>query len=310
MSSQCALIAEPCPELLEEAVRVERFALSDPRTACFYARRTVELLVEWVYANDSQRHRPWGEPSLSQLIHVSDFRQLVGPQLLSRFKLLKDLGNEAVHRAQPIPPKSAVLAAVELFQVLCWLALTYGPNPDAIRGLRFDKAQLPASDPNTAQQAQTREQLEILANQLAERDQQLREAREATAASREEVEQLRQQITALRKANQAAAQPEADLTEFDTRRLYIDHYLEEVGWRLGEGRSDEVPVTGMPNQTGEGIFDYVLWGDDGKPLALVDAKRSSMTCCRNGQRQSSWSHGCFDPLSRSERKASQPPSTT
>lgn len=275
MPSQYALIAEPWPELLEEAVQVERFALADPRTACFYARRTIELMVEWVYANDSQLQRPWGDPSLSQLIHASDFRLLVGPQLLSRFKLLKDLGNDAVHRAQPIPPRSAELAAVELFHVLRWLALTYGPNPNAIRGLRFDKALLPASDPNTAQQAQTREQLEVLANQLAERDQQLREAQEANEASREEVEQLRQQITALRKANQAAAQPEEDLTEFDTRRLYIDHYLEEVGWRLGEGRSDEVPVTGMPNQTEEGFVDYVLWGDDGKPLALVEAKRSS-----------------------------------
>ncbi|MCT0224615.1 DUF4145 domain-containing protein [Synechococcus sp. CS-1328] len=100
--SQYCLIAGQCPELHEEAARVERFALADPRTACFYARRTIELLVEWVYANDSLLQRPWGEPSLSQLIHAFDFRQLVGPQLLGRFKLLKDLGNDAVHRAQPI----------------------------------------------------------------------------------------------------------------------------------------------------------------------------------------------------------------
>jgi type I restriction enzyme, R subunit len=273
--SQYTLIAELWPELHEEAVRVERFALADPRTACFYARRTIELLVEWVYANDSQLQRPWGEPSLSQLIHAFDFRQLVGPQLLGRFKLLKDLGNDAVHRAEPIRPGSAVLAATELFQVLRWLALTYGHDPEAFRGLRFDKAQLPAAEPAIQQQSQTREQLEVLANQLAERDQQLRQAREESAASVEEVERLRQEITALRKANQAAAQPEADLTEFATRRLYIDHYLEEVGWRLGEGRSDEVPIVGMPNETGEGFVDYVLWGDDGKPLALVEAKRSS-----------------------------------
>jgi len=58
MPSQYALIAEPWPDLLEEAVRVERFALADPRTACFYARRTIELMVEWVYANDSQLQRP------------------------------------------------------------------------------------------------------------------------------------------------------------------------------------------------------------------------------------------------------------
>ena len=274
-TSQYALIAAQWPELHAEAARVERFALGDPRTACFYARRTIELLVEWVYANESLLQRPWGEPSLSQLIHAVDFRQLAGPQLLGRLKLLKDLGNDAVHRAAPIPPGSAVLAATELFQILRWLVLTYGHDPDAVRGLRFDKAQLPAAEPAIQQQSQTREQLEVLANQLAERDQQLREARTESAASVQELERLRQEITALRKANQAAAQPEADLTEFDTRRLYIDHYLEEVGWRLGEGRSDEVPVVGMPNETGEGFVDYVLWGDDGKPLALVEAKRSS-----------------------------------
>ena len=31
-----------------------RYALSDPCTACFYALRTIELLVAWVYDNDSQ----------------------------------------------------------------------------------------------------------------------------------------------------------------------------------------------------------------------------------------------------------------
>ena len=114
MSSQVALIAKPWLELMEEAVQVERFALGDPRTACFSARRTIELMVEWVYNNDSQLQRPWGEPSLSQLIHAVVFRQLVGPQLLSGFKLPKGLGNEAVHRAQPRPPRSSVLAAVEI----------------------------------------------------------------------------------------------------------------------------------------------------------------------------------------------------
>ena len=163
--------------------------------------------MKWVYANDSLLQRPWGEPYLSQLIHAVDFRQLVGPQLLGRFKLLKNLGNDAVHMAESIRPGSAVLAATELIQVLRWLALTNGHKPEAARGLRFDKALLPAAEPAIQQQSLTREQLEVLANQLAERDQQLRQAREESAASLEEVERLRQQITALRKANQAAAQP-------------------------------------------------------------------------------------------------------
>ena len=62
-----------------------------------------------------------------------------------------------------------------------------------------------------------------LAEQLAERDGQLRDQRQASLASQEELDRLRQEITALRKANEAAAQPEADLSEFETRRGYIDH---------------------------------------------------------------------------------------
>ena len=274
MSSQYALIAEPWPELLEEAVRVERFALGDPRTACFYARRTIELLVEWVYANDSQLQRPWGNVTLADLIFAADFRQIASGQI-QRFRVIKDLGNTAVHRADPIRPGDAVLAATELFQVLRWLALTYGSNAEAVRGLRFDKTLLPPAETPQGRATASREELQELAAQLAERDRQLREECERSAASREQLEQLRKEITALRKANQAAAQPEEDIPEFQTRQLYIDHYLEEAGWRPGHGRTDEVPVTGMPNETGAGFVDYVLWGDDGKPLALVEAKRTS-----------------------------------
>jgi len=67
-SSQYAFIASQWPELHAEAVRVEQGALSDPRTACFYARRTIELLVEWVYDNDSQLQQPFGYGSLADLI--------------------------------------------------------------------------------------------------------------------------------------------------------------------------------------------------------------------------------------------------
>ncbi|MFN6338790.1 MAG: DUF4145 domain-containing protein, partial [Cyanobacteriota bacterium] len=120
--SQYAFIAKQWPELHAEAVRVERWALEDPRTACFYARRAIELQVEWLYANDAQLQRPWGDPNLSQLIHGVDFRQLVGEALLGRFKVIKDRGNDAVHRTAPISATVSVLVAAELFQVLRWLA--------------------------------------------------------------------------------------------------------------------------------------------------------------------------------------------
>ena len=291
-SSQYALIANQWPELHAEALRVEECALSDPRTACFYARRTIELLVEWVYDNDSQLQRPYGYGPLADLIYAADFRELAGEEM-RRFRLLKDLGNKAVHRIDPIRPGDAVLAAGELFQVLRWLTLTYGREPERVRGQRFDPALLPSKAAAAAQQIQTREQLEALADQLAERDQQLRDQRLASLASQEELERLRAEITALRKANQAAAKPDPELPEWATRKGYIDHYLEEAGWSLGAGCTHEEEVQGMPNETGLGFVDYVLWGDDGKPLALVEAKRTSRNPM-DGQHQAELYANCLE----------------
>ena len=249
MSSQYALIASQWPELHAEAVRVEQFALSDPRTSCFYARRTIELLVEWVYDNDSQLERPFAAQTLAELMYARVFCDLAGEQM-RRFRLLKDLGNKAVHRTDPIRVGDAVLAARELFQVLRWFALSYGRDQQRVRGCSFNADLLPSRDATTAQQAQSREQLEVLAQQLAERDGQLRDQRLATLASQEELDRLRQEITALRKANEVAAQPEPDISEFDTRRGYIDLYLEEAGWVHGQSCTHEHEVQGMPNATG------------------------------------------------------------
>ena len=290
--SQYALIAGQWPELHEEAQKVEQFALSDPRTACFYARRTIELLVEWVYDNDGQLQRPMTAQTLADLMYARVFCDVAGDQM-RRFRLLKDLGNKAVHRSDPIRPGDAVLAARELFQVLRWFALTYGRDPQRVRGFSFNADLLPSRDAATAQQAQSREQLEALAEQLAERDQQLRDQRLATLASQEELDRLRQEITTLRKANEAATQPEPDISELDTRRAYIDHYLEETGWVHGQSCTHEHEVQGMPNTTGTGYVDYVHWGDDGKPLGLVEAKRSSRDPME-GQRQAELYANCLE----------------
>ncbi|MEB3305011.1 MAG: type I restriction endonuclease, partial [Cyanobacteriota bacterium] len=134
---------------------------------------------------------------------------------------------------------------------------------------------LPQPQSSPPEPAPTLEQLQELANQLAERDKQLREATLTTEATTEELQRLRQEMAALRLANAAITQPEADLTELETRLSTINLYLEEAGWIHGQSCTHEHPVQGLPNASGDGFVDYVLWGDDGKPLALVEAKRSS-----------------------------------
>ena len=73
-----------------------------------------------------------------------------------------------------------------------------------------------------------------------------------------------------------------DYTEAETRSLFIDLMLKDAGWDVLDVKGQimpskaciEVEVTGMPNEHGVGYVDYVLFGANGKPLAVVEAKRT------------------------------------
>lgn len=69
------------------------------------------------------------------------------------------------------------------------------------------------------------------------------------------------------------------ISEAQTRRDLIDPMLATAGFHLGQNATVEHPVKGMPisaeSPHGNGFVDYVLWDDDGQPLAVVEAKRSS-----------------------------------
>ena len=73
----------------------------------------------------------------------------------------------------------------------------------------------------------------------------------------------------------------------ETREYFIDLLLKEAGWALDKAQDREFEVSGMPNESGVGFVDYVLWGDDGKPLALVEAKRTNATHGWASSRQNS-----------------------
>jgi type I restriction enzyme, R subunit len=99
----------------------------------------------------------------------------------------------------------------------------------------------------------------------------------------EELKRLRAEVAEARKAS--TAQPDThDYSEAETRDYFIDLLLKEAGWALDQPRDRKFEVTGMPNQQGTGFVDYVPWGDDGKPLGLVEAKRTRRDA-REGQQQ-------------------------
>ncbi len=108
-----------------------------------------------------------------------------------------------------------------------------------------------------------------------------------------EVARLRAEIAHVKTEN-AKTLDTHDYDEAATRDLFIDLLLREAGWTFVKpGHDTEYPVTGMPTKKGDGFVDYVLWGDDGKPLGLVEAKRTRRDG-REGQQQARLYADCLE----------------
>jgi len=257
------------PEVHDAAHRAETLVHSDPRASCFYSRRALERAVAWLYQYDSGLKMPY-QDNISALIHEPTFKTLVGEALFTKARAVIKLGNSAVHDTRPITTDDAIASVRELFHFAHWLCRTYSRRPDDSGPMVFDPRDLPKVE---AAPHQTLDQLQKLEVMLKAKDAELASARAAHLATDEELRRVRAEYEALKKA--AEARPDDhDYNEAQTRDLYIDLLLQEAGWPLDQSRDREFEVTGMPNQKGLGYVDYVLWGDDGKPLGLVEAKRT------------------------------------
>ncbi len=291
MSNFGFLLAE-WPLLHESATKAEDMVHADARAACFYARRTLELAVAWLYKHDRGLRMPY-QDNLSALIHEPSFARVVGEAVFTKTKVVKELGNQAVHSTRKVLPADAVVAARELFHIGYRLARTYGQRGRPDPGLAFNAGLLarPAAAAPTAP-PQTLDQLHKLQAQLAERDERLSTLLGTRASLDAELARLREEVAAAKLVN--AATPDThDYSEAETRDYFIDLLLKEAGWQLDPKKNFEIEVTGMPNEQGKGFVDYVLWGDDGKPLALVEAKRTKKGA-KVGQQQAKLYADCLE----------------
>ncbi len=275
------------PAVYEAADKAANAVYPDPRTACFHARRALELAVAWVYKHDSSLRLPY-QDNLSALIHEPTFKTTAGEAVFNKARIIARIGNQAVHSPRPIQAEDALMAVRELFHVSYWLARTYGRAGRPAPGLLFDANALPKTAPIPKQ---TLEQLQKLELELRARDEKLATLLAAKTALDEE---LRAEVAAAKQA--AAALPDThDYSEAETRDYFIDLLLKEAGWALDQPRDREFEVMGMPNKQGKGFVDYVLWGDDGKPLGLVEAKRTRRDA-RAGHEQAKLYADCLEKM--------------
>ncbi len=308
--SNFAFLKSEFSDLYPNARRVESLALSDPRGSCFYARLTLELAVNWLYDHDRTLRRPY-QQMLGAMLHDPTFQQLLPPPLFNKAKAIQKAGNLAAHSSKPIRQYDAARICKELFHLLYWLARSYTRTSDP-------KSIDAAFDPDLLNQAQTQtapstvdglkqettvfeKAHEPYLQEIKEREKIL-SAQAKTLAEREaklkdidgELARLRAEL-ADAKARNLKVPDTHDYSELETRKLIIDLLLREAGWTIGADVSEEYPVNGMPNQKGEGFVDYVLWGDDGLPLAVVEAKRA-LKDPHVGQQQAKLYADCIEQM--------------
>ena len=281
----------------ETASWAERHALSDPGPAVIYARKCLESGVKWVYRHDRSLPQPY-EDKLNAYLNEPAFKALADGRVFNVAKKIQRAGNRAVHESKPPTKLEAVEVVSALFQFCFWLAFTYGRAEKPDPSVKFDPHKL--MDVGKAEQASLKdrqeleERLEREAEEHALARQRLAEATQTAAELEAELIELRGQVAAAKKAAEAIPIDAHDWSEADTRRYKIDALLAEAGWSsLIDGRDIEYEVHGMPSDSGVGYVDYVLWGSDGLPLAVVEAKKT-LVDPRVGQQQAKLYADCLE----------------
>ena len=169
--SQFAFLQQEWSAVFESAAKAESLVYPDARSSCFHARRALRLPVHWRCKHDAALKLPY-QDHLSALIHAPSFRDAVGPAIFAKIKVIKDLGDLAVHSHKPMRQFDALTATKDLFHVMFWLARTYVRATKPADGLSFNADLLPKTSPTPPR---TLEQLQSLESQLRERDEKLAE---------------------------------------------------------------------------------------------------------------------------------------
>lgn len=243
------------------AVSAERILPIDPSACVLNCRRAMEFAVKWMYSVDKALVMPY-QDTLVSLMNTEDFRDIVGADIWRRMDLIRRMGNNAAHTGKKITQEQAALCLENLYVFLDFVAYCYGEN--YAEG-HFDPALLTQESEVSAAPVQEAPEVDL-------------------AALMAENAALKEELTARRAEQQQTYVPKPlDLSEYKTRKLYIDTMLTDAGWTEGKDWLNEVELPGMPNKSEVGYADYVLCGDDGRPLAVVEAKRTCVDAAKGRQ---------------------------
>lgn len=266
-------------DIKSACIEAEKGLIVTSTTCAIMSRKALELAVKWVYGVDGELTVPY-QQTLATLIYDRDFKNIIDPGLLQKIIYIQKLGNQAVHSNTKISKQESLLALKNLHDFMLWVIYLYC---DEYKEHKFDETIIPDPENNKTLE---KEKLELL---------------EKLEANEKTIEQLQKQYEALRKETPKVRKTKQstipfdikDISEFKTRKQYIDLDLEIAGWEFNRNIVEELEVAGMPNNAGIGYVDYVLMGANGKPVGLVEAKRTSKDS-RVGQQQAKIYADCLE----------------
>lgn len=233
------------------AIAAERVLKIDVASSVINCRRAMEFAIKWMYSVDKSLEKPY-QDNLVSLMSTEDFHDLVDDDLWKRLDLIRKIGNRAAHNGRKIIEDEAILCLQNLFIFMDYVSYCYSAFYEE---RQYDVKLLSAiQEEPTVKSADNDVDLEKL---IAEN------------------KALKEELTARRKEQQQTYVPKPlDLSEYKTRKIYIDSMLLDAGWTEGKDWLNEVELEGMSNKSETGYADYVLYDDSHKPLAVIEAKRT------------------------------------
>lgn len=284
--SNFKFLQEEWLSLYRKLKTAEERVYTEPVSTASYCRLVVEECMHLLFELE-HLEKPFNI-ELVNLMNDEEIKSIIPSHLRDGLHIVRKSGNNAVHYGNRISSKDALISIRYTFDFVKWFAQNYSKAIPDLPGY-FDDTVIPKLGEKQRQLKELQQEQEKQHLLLLEKIAKLQEQHEATIAKAEESElalekykqQTKQAVVKLKKQKQERLIPLAsEFTEAQTRQHLIDVDLKEAGWNiLNTGRELEYPVVGMPitndNPKGNGFVDYVLWDDNGKPLALIEAKRTT-----------------------------------
>ena len=243
---------EGVKHLYELCCEVECRQTSDPGTSALYARNVLDWIVQAIY-----RLEDIGDAngkSLFQLMNDDKFvRYINDASMMQTLHYIRKIGNIGAHNPSSVKRNESYFVLRQLHGAVGAVLMKFGlisSFPDFDDNLIPKKPRLRVAPTVTAKSVSD----EVQTVKATPKQGSLNESHYKTV-----------------------------FTEDETRKLFIDIMLKEAGWDIltekglvaAEKACIEIKVEGMPKGSGIGYADYVLYGKDGKPLAVIEAKRTS-----------------------------------